>query len=77
MSLLLKTNPLVTEVCGDIFHYSLQEFHADASMHRRLDWLGALLVTAGLTFIVFVLSDGSIAPNGWKTGCTFTLRPRA
>ncbi|OBZ72345.1 hypothetical protein A0H81_07346 [Grifola frondosa] len=35
---------------------------------RRVDWIGAFLVTAGLTLIVFILSDGSIAPNGWKTG---------
>ncbi|KAI9056753.1 MFS general substrate transporter [Trametes sanguinea] len=44
----------------------------DAASHqvvdRRVDWLGAFLVTAGLTLIIFVLSDGSIAPNGWKTG---------
>ena len=37
---------------------------------RRVDWLGALLVTAGLVFIVFILSDGPTAPDGWKTGCT-------
>lgn len=36
---------------------------------RRVDWIGALLVTAGLTLIVFVLSDGEIAPNGWQTSC--------
>ncbi|KAL6303364.1 major facilitator superfamily domain-containing protein [Sparassis latifolia] len=35
---------------------------------KRVDWLGAFLITAGLVMIVFVLSDGSIAPNGWKTG---------
>ncbi|KAI0750334.1 major facilitator superfamily domain-containing protein [Daedaleopsis nitida] len=40
---------------------------------RRIDWIGALLVTAGLTFIVFVLSDGSTAPNGWKTGYIIAL----
>ncbi|KAI0956385.1 hypothetical protein AcV7_006804 [Taiwanofungus camphoratus] len=34
---------------------------------RRIDWLGAFLVTAGLVLIVFTLSDGTIAPNGWKT----------
>ena len=34
---------------------------------RRVDWLGAFLVTAGLVLIVFVLSDGSIAPNGFAT----------
>ncbi|OCH91774.1 efflux transporter [Obba rivulosa] len=40
---------------------------------RRIDWLGAFLVTAGLVFIVFVLSDGSIAPDGWKTGYIIAL----
>ncbi|KAI0761550.1 efflux transporter [Trametes elegans] len=35
---------------------------------RRADWLGVFLVTAGLTLIIFVMSDGSIAPDGWKTG---------
>ncbi|KAI0788398.1 efflux transporter [Fomes fomentarius] len=40
---------------------------------KRVDWIGALLVTAGLTFIVFILSDGSVAPNGWKTGYIIAL----
>ncbi|EMD32376.1 hypothetical protein CERSUDRAFT_118741 [Gelatoporia subvermispora B] len=40
---------------------------------RRIDWLGASLVTAGLVLIVFVLSDGSIAPRGWKTGYIIAL----
>jgi hypothetical protein len=47
---------------------------ADA-MERRIDWLGAFLVTAGLVFIVFVLSDGEIASKGWKTGCRCSLCP--
>ncbi|KAK0476081.1 efflux transporter [Armillaria novae-zelandiae] len=34
---------------------------------RRIDWLGAFLITAGLVLIVFVLSDGEIAPNKWAT----------
>ncbi|KAG6866162.1 hypothetical protein C0991_008116 [Blastosporella zonata] len=34
---------------------------------RRVDWLGALLVTAGLVLIVFVLGQGEIAPQQWKT----------
>ncbi|KAI0636360.1 efflux transporter [Trametes polyzona] len=35
---------------------------------RRVDWLGAFLGTAGLTLIIFALSQGSIASDGWKTG---------
>lgn len=40
---------------------------------RRIDWLGAFLVTAGLVLIVFVLSDGTIAPDGWRTGYIIAL----
>lgn len=36
-------------------------------LDRRIDWLGSLLVTAGLVLIVFVLSDGNIAPGAWGT----------
>lgn len=36
---------------------------------RRVDWLGAFLVTAGLVLVVFVLSDGEVAPRQWATAC--------
>ena len=36
---------------------------------RRVDWLGAFLVTAGLVLVIFVLSDGETAPKQWKTPC--------
>ncbi|WVQ71574.1 hypothetical protein IAR50_001114 [Cryptococcus sp. DSM 104548] len=40
---------------------------------RRVDWLGAALVTVGLVFIQFGISDGEGAPNGWKTGYVIAL----
>ncbi|KZT22386.1 efflux transporter [Neolentinus lepideus HHB14362 ss-1] len=40
---------------------------------KRVDWLGAALITSGLTLIVFVLSDGEIAPNGWSTSYIIAL----
>ncbi|KAI0327086.1 efflux transporter [Cubamyces sp. BRFM 1775] len=40
---------------------------------RRVDWLGAFLVTTGLTLTIFVLSDGSVAPDGWRTGYVIAL----
>ncbi|EJF56000.1 efflux transporter [Dichomitus squalens LYAD-421 SS1] len=40
---------------------------------KRIDWLGAFLITAGLVFVVFALSDGPIAPDGWKTGYIIAL----
>jgi hypothetical protein len=36
---------------------------------KRVDYFGSFLVTAGLTLIIFVLNDGSIAPQGWSTPC--------
>jgi predicted MFS family arabinose efflux permease len=38
---------------------------------KRVDWMGAFLVTTGLVLLVFVLGQGSLATNGWKTGCKF------
>lgn len=38
-------------------------------MDRRIDWLGAALITVGLIFLQFVISDGQTAPQGWKTSC--------
>lgn len=41
----------------------------------RVDWLGVLLVTAGLVLIVFVLSDGEVAPKQWSTPCEILSLP--
>lgn len=43
--------------------------HPSIEQDKRIDWLGALFVTAGLVLVVFVLSDGEIAPNKWATPC--------
>lgn len=40
---------------------------------RRVDWLGAFLVTAGLVLIVFVLGQGEVAPQKWATPCILYL----
>ncbi|KAG1735317.1 major facilitator superfamily domain-containing protein [Suillus paluster] len=34
---------------------------------KRVDWIGALLITVGLVLIVFVLGQGELASQGWKT----------
>ncbi|KAG2132988.1 major facilitator superfamily domain-containing protein [Suillus clintonianus] len=49
---------------------ALISFDADkksTEVDKRLDWIGAVLVTSGLVFIVFVLGQGPLAPQGWKT----------
>ncbi|EGN99471.1 hypothetical protein SERLA73DRAFT_182421 [Serpula lacrymans var. lacrymans S7.3] len=50
---------------GGIFSFDADKPSMEAD--RRVDWIGAGLVTVGLVLIVFVLSEGDIAPDGWKT----------
>jgi hypothetical protein len=42
---------------------------------RRVDWVGAALVTVGLVFVQFGISDGETAPQGWKTSCERKFLP--
>ena len=48
-----------------------KEVIVDEEEDRRVDWIGAVLVTAGLVCIMFVLGQGELAPDGWKTGCEY------
>lgn len=41
---------------------------------RRIDWLGALLVTAGLVLFQFTISYFPSAERGWKTPCECAAR---
>lgn len=41
----------------------------DKDVDRRVDWIGAALVTASLVCLLFVLAQGEVASNGWATGC--------
>ena len=40
---------------------------------RRVDWVGGFLITAGLVFICFALSDGPIAVDGFRTSYVLAL----
>jgi MFS family permease len=39
----------------------------DPARDKRVDYLGSLLVTAGLVLLLFALSSGPTAPQAWKT----------
>ncbi len=36
---------------------------------RRVDWIGAALVTVGLILLQYTISSAEGAPDGWKTSC--------
>lgn len=40
-----------------------------ATQDRRIDWIGGLIVTAGLCLFCFSLTESGIATNGWATPC--------
>lgn len=39
----------------------------------KMDWLGAVTIVPGLTLVVFALTDGGQAPQGWKTPYIYVL----
>ncbi|KAF7327956.1 Glycoside hydrolase family 38 protein [Mycena kentingensis (nom. inval.)] len=64
-----------TQIGGLLTQYTAATWHSpfyliagiSTEKDRRVDWLGGFLVTAGLVLLVFVLSQGPVASNGWKT----------
>jgi hypothetical protein len=50
--------------------YSIDADLPSQETDKRVDWIGAFLVTTGLVLIVFVLGQGEIAPRQWATPCT-------
>ncbi|KAI9433579.1 MFS general substrate transporter [Lactarius indigo] len=46
--------------------FVFEEDEPSTEEDRRVDWIGAALITAGLVLIVFVLSDSPSARKGWK-----------
>ncbi|KZT57350.1 MFS general substrate transporter [Calocera cornea HHB12733] len=57
-------------VAGLVFAGALICFpndRVDPSADRRVDWLGAFLITAGLVLLLFCLGEGEIAPQQWAT----------
>ncbi|KAG1789251.1 major facilitator superfamily domain-containing protein [Suillus plorans] len=48
-------------------------FDADVTSAEAVDWIGVSLITVGLVLILFVLGQGEVAPEGWKTPYIITL----
>ena len=47
--------------------FVIEEDEPSTEDDKRVDWIGAALVTGGLVLIVFVLSDVPTAHKGWKS----------
>ncbi|KHN98640.1 drug resistance protein [Metarhizium album ARSEF 1941] len=55
---------LVTALSGLI---SIPRHLGHVNPEARMDWLGVITIVPGLVLVVFALTDGGYAPDGWKT----------
>ncbi|KAH9031333.1 efflux transporter [Lactarius pseudohatsudake] len=53
--------------------FAFEEDKPSTEEDKRVDWIGAALITAGLVLIVFVLSDLPSARKGWKSPYIISL----
>ena len=56
--------------------FSFERDQPSKEVDRRVDWIGASLVTSGLVLIVFVLGQGEVAPEQWATPCKPRTAPK-
>ncbi|THH29106.1 hypothetical protein EUX98_g5070 [Antrodiella citrinella] len=54
-------------VCLTLSFFIVEKDGPSTEIDKRVDWVGSFLITAGLVLIVFVLSDGELAPKQWTT----------
>ncbi|KAF5345398.1 hypothetical protein D9756_010975 [Leucocoprinus leucothites] len=53
--------------------FSIERDSPNTVEDRRVDWVGAFMITAALVLILFVLGEGQTAPIGWSTGYIIAL----
>ncbi|PBK86269.1 putative efflux transporter [Armillaria gallica] len=61
---LITALTVVTFVLG---LYAIDSDRPSITTDQRIDWVGAVLVSAGILLVVFVLSQGETAPHQWRT----------
>jgi len=57
----------LTFACLVLGIFAIDEDEPSTEEDRRVDWVGAALITSGLVLIVFVLSDTPSTREGWKS----------
>ncbi|KAL6721527.1 hypothetical protein ACLMJK_000631 [Lecanora helva] len=63
---------IVTTIIPTIFTIP-SDVEERRAMGIKMDWLGSLLIVAGLILVIFATTDASHAPQGWKTPYIYTL----
>jgi hypothetical protein len=55
-----------TFACLVLGFFAIDRDEPSTEEDRRVDWIGAALVTSGLVLIGYVLSDTPSTPEGWR-----------
>ncbi|KAI0251788.1 putative efflux transporter [Lactifluus subvellereus] len=63
----------VSFVCILLGYFAIDKDEPSTEEDKRIDWIGAILITSGLILIVFVLSDSPTARRGWKNPRVISL----
>lgn len=59
----------MTALAGLAVFYVVPKDVRSKNRDKRVDWVGAAVITTSLVLLLFVLAQGEVASNQWKTGC--------
>ncbi|KAH8722671.1 major facilitator superfamily domain-containing protein [Phaeosphaeriaceae sp. PMI808] len=58
---------VILAIVGVISYFCVPNSQEDQDKTVKMDWLGTATIVPGLVLIIYALTDGSHAPNGWAT----------
>lgn len=58
---------IILAIVGVVSYFCVPNSKETQDKSVKMDWLGTATVVPGLVLIIFALTDGSHAPNGWAT----------
>ncbi|KAG8957580.1 hypothetical protein FRC00_003783 [Tulasnella sp. 408] len=63
----------MTALAGLAVFYVVPKDVRSENRDKRVDWVGAAVITTSLVLLLFVLAQGEVASNQWKTGYIIAL----
>lgn len=63
---------MLTGLCGLVFisgTFFIDRDEPTLEIDKRVDWFGAFLIISGIVLVMFVLGQGELATEKWRTPC--------
>lgn len=61
----------IAAILGLLAYFIIPPDKPNPNADKRIDWLGGLLITAGLCLFTFSLTESGHAENGWRSPCKY------